>query len=518
VVNLRWLKPLRVIISILFFIGFIVLFSDVKANVPSGLYKLLGYFQFFPSILKFSDIFTFLSAGFILVIIITLFSGRIYCSFLCPLGILQDIIGYGRKLLPRKKIRYRYAKPLNNIRYSILGILVVSIFIYDILLINILDPYANFGRIASNLYQPTYILVNNFLSKILEIIGINWIQNIAQKEFSTLPFIFSLSVLVLIIWMVYKNGRLYCNSICPVGSILGLISKISFLRIKIDNTNCTQCGKCQTSCKANCIDVKTKSIDESRCVSCFNCIQSCSESAIGYRNIITKKESLIIVQTDKSKRDFLKSGILFLTAIPLVSDTLKTNSNSVSNIKITGTISPPGSISIDHLKNNCVGCQLCISICPGKVLQPSFLEYGFTAMMAPRMDNNIGYCNYECTKCGEVCPSGAIMPLSKKEKKLTQIGIVHFEKDRCIVITENKSCGSCSEHCPTQAVHMVPYKGSLTLPETEQDICIGCGACEHACPVEPEVAIFVVSNLIHKTAKEPVSEKIKVEKTEEFPF
>jgi ferredoxin len=517
VINQRWLKPLRVIISILFFTGFIVLFSDVKANVPSGLYKFLGYFQFFPSILKFVDIFSILSAGFILVIIITIFSGRIYCSFLCPLGILQDFIGYLRKFLPGKRFKYRYTKPLNIIRYSILGILIVSFFIVDILLVNILDPFANFGRIASNLYQPMFIMVNNILSKIFEITGINWIQNITQKEFSTLPFIFSLSFLILIIWMVFKNGRLYCNSVCPVGTFLGLLSKVSLLKIRILDSSCTQCGKCQTTCKANCISVKTKSIDESRCVSCFNCISSCSESAIGYRNII-KKENLKIVQADKSKRDFLKSGILYLTALPLVSDTLKINTNSVSNIKITGTISPPGSISIEHLKMNCVGCQLCISICPGKVLQPSFLEYGFTAMMAPRMDYNIGYCNYECTKCGEVCPSGAIMPLAQKEKKLAQIGVVRFEQDRCIVITENKSCGSCSEHCPTQAVHMMPYKGNLTLPKTEQDICIGCGACEHACPVEPDIAIFVVSNPIHKIAKEPVSEKIEVKETEEFPF
>jgi ferredoxin len=517
VTNQRWLKPLRVFISILFFAGFIILFSDVNGNVPSGLYKFLGYFQFFPSVLKFIDIIGFLSAGFILVIIITLLFGRIYCSFLCPLGILQDFMGFVRNLMPGKKPKYKYTKPHNSVRYSILGILIISFFIFDILLVNILDPYANFGRMASNLYQPIFIILNNFFSKILEIAGINWIQNITQKEFSSLPFIFSLSVLILIIWMVYKNGRLYCNSVCPVGAILGLLSKVSFLKIRILDSSCTQCGKCQTTCKANCISVKSKSIDESRCVSCFNCISSCSESAIGFTNA-NKKESIKIVQADKSKRDFLKSGFLYLTAFPLVSDTLKINSNSVSNIKITGTISPPGSLSIEHLKKNCVGCQLCISICPGKVLQPSFLEYGFTAMMAPRMDYNIGYCNYECNKCGEVCPSGAIMPLAKKEKKLTQIGIVRFEQDRCIVITENKSCGSCSEHCPTQAVHMVLYKDNLTLPKTEQDICIGCGACEHACPVEPEVAIFVVSNLIHKTAKEPVSEKIEVEKTEEFPF
>jgi ferredoxin len=517
VVNQKWLKPLRVIVSLFIFMGFIILFSDIRANIPSGYYIFLGYFQFLPSIIKFSNISGLLSTGFILVIVLSLFSGRIYCSLLCPLGVLQDIIGFGRKYFPGKKRRFKYLKPNNYIRYSLLGFLLISMFISGILVVNILDPYANFGRVASNLYQPVFIIINNLVSKIFEFFGIYSVQPITQKEFWALPFIFSTSVFMLLLWMVYTKGRLYCNTVCPVGSILGILSKISFLKIKIDNTSCTLCGKCQSACKANCIDMKAKAIDETRCISCFNCIQSCSKSAIGYK-LKFRKEPIKIAPTNNSKRRFFKSGLLYLCTVPLVTDTIKDGDKSGNVVKAGGIISPPGSQCIQYLKDNCVGCQLCISICPGKVLQPSFLEYGFTAMMAPRMYYKIGYCNYECTKCGEVCPTGAILPLSGKEKKITQIGIVHFERDKCIVITQNKSCGSCSEHCPTQAVHMVPYKGNLTLPKIEPEICIGCGACEHACPVEPEIAIFVVTNSIHKIAKEPVSEKIKVEKAEDFPF
>jgi ferredoxin len=515
--NQRWLKPFRVGFSILLFIGFIILFSDVKANIPSWFYKFFGFFQFFPSILKFSCVPGIISAGFILILLITLFSGRIYCSMLCPLGVLQDIFGFGRKFLRRKKFRFKYSRPLNYIRYPLLGTLLISMFISGILAVNILDPYANFGRIASNLYQPVFIVINNIVSIIFEFIGIYTVQPITQKEFWALPFIFSLSVFLLILLMVYYKGRLFCNTICPVGSILGILSKISFLKIRIENNSCTQCGKCQAACKANCIDIKLQNIDETRCVSCFNCIQSCSESAIGYRTA-PKKEFQKNTKTDTSKRDFIKSGMLYFTAFPLVSNTLKNAVGTVNNTKPGSTVSPPGSQGIQHMKDKCVGCQLCVSICPGKVLQPSFLEYGFTGMMVPRMNYKIGFCNYECTKCSEVCPSGAILPLTRKEKKLTQIGKVHFERDHCIVITQEKSCGSCSEHCPTQAVHMIPYKGNLTLPKTETEICIGCGACEHVCPVQPEIAIFVVSNLVHKSAKEPVSEKIKVEKQEDFPF
>jgi len=501
----------------LFFIGFIILFSDVRAYIPKVFYSFFGYFQFLPSILKFSTDTGLLSTGFILVLLLTLFSGRVYCSFFCPLGVLQDLMGFGRRLLPGKKFRFKYSKPLNYLRFSILGALIVSLFFTGIIAINLLDPYANFGRMASSLYQPVFILINNLFSKILEMIGIYSVQPITQKEFWAIPFIFSLSVLIIILWMVYNRGRLYCNSVCPVGSILALISKVSFFKIKIEETGCTQCGKCQAVCKANCINIKAMSVDESRCVSCFNCIQSCSDSAIGYRNILKKGQSAI-TQTDTSKRNFLKSGALYLSAFPLIFSTLRNSSKLGTSFESRGTASPPGSLSIQHLKDKCVGCQLCISTCPGKVLQPSFLEYGITAMMAPQLEYYSGFCNYECTKCGEVCPSGAILPLTVKTKKITQVGIVHFERNKCIVITENKSCGSCSEHCPTQAVHMVAFKGNLTLPKTEPEICIGCGACQHVCPAKPELAIFVIANIIHQIAKEPVSEKIEVEKTEEFPF
>lgn len=222
--------------------------------------------------------------------------------------------------------------------------------------------------------------------------------------------------------------------------------------------------------------------------------------------------------TDKSKRNFLKAGILALVSTPLIT---KANDPKVKqhNFELRGPISPPGSLSVDHLKGKCIGCQLCISTCPSKVLQPSFMQYGFTGMMMPLMDNTISFCNYECVKCTEVCPTGALVPLTAEQKKTTQIGRVFFNRNLCVVKKKEKSCGSCSEHCPTQAVYMVPYIKGLTIPETNTDICIGCGACEYACPVsDPHVAIYVIPNKVHQTALKPVTEKIKVEETEEFPF
>ncbi len=514
--NQQWLRPGRIIIALIFLTGFIVLFSDVKGKLPSKVYEVLTSFQFLPSLLKFTVLPGLLSAGFIVIILLTLFSGRVYCSALCPLGIMQDAITRIRNLLPFKVKRKKFRKALNYIRYPILGLSALSLLFTGILAINWLDPYANFGRIASNLFQPVYIAMKNVVAKIFMTFDIYSIRPFVQKEFHPFTFFVALSIFLLILLMVLYRDRLFCNTICPVGSILGLLSKVSFLKLSIIKTSCTQCGKCQLECKANCIDIKKISVDETRCVSCFNCINVCEDSAIGLKKAWVRSGNDDTV-FDKSKRNFLKAGLLFAGVYPLVAKAEEEHDHP--RFCYRGPISPPGSLSIEHLKEKCIACHLCISVCPTKVLQPSFLEYGFTGMMLPHMDNKTGFCNYDCIKCCEVCPTGAIIPLSQEEKKTTQIGKVFFNQNLCIVQTEGTACGSCSEHCPTQAVYMIPYRDGLTIPHTNSNICVGCGACEYACPVEnPHVAIYVAPHKVHQTAMKPQTKKVEVEEADEFPF
>jgi formate hydrogenlyase subunit 6/NADH:ubiquinone oxidoreductase subunit I len=179
--------------------------------------------------------------------------------------------------------------------------------------------------------------------------------------------------------------------------------------------------------------------------------------------------------------------------------------------------SPPGSKSIEHFTSNCVACHLCVSRCPTRVLQPSLLEYGLASIMQPVMDYGTGFCEYQCNICSQVCPTGAILPLKLEEKQRSQIGTSHFIKDRCIVFTDGTACGACAEVCPSGAVRMVRHTEELTKPETDENICIGCGNCEFACPVLGGKAIYVVGKEVHdlvpKSAYAPKAEQVREEQS-----
>lgn len=230
-----------------------------------------------------------------------------------------------------------------------------------------------------------------------------------------------------------------------------------------------------------------------------------------------------------SRRTFLATGATVAATLPIVSaiaegvEQAKGNGHGNGHGKRKGRkkwppVTPPGSLSLERFKDKCTGCHICVVKCPSQVLRPAGLEYGFDYLLKPRMAYLSSYCNYECTICSEVCPAGAIMPITVEEKKSLQVGIATFFINRCIVKTEGTDCGACSEHCPTQAVHMVPYEGTLTIPQVNPDLCVGCGGCESICPVRPMRAIIVKSNVVHQTIVLPEEEEVKNVEVDDFGF
>lgn len=471
--------------------------------------QLLTTIQLVPALLA-------LNIGVIVVLLLlTLLFGRVYCSVICPLGIWQDVVEYMAKLFNKRK-KYKFLPAKNILRYGLLAVTIVVFFFGFTFLLSLLEPYSIYGRIASNILRPVYLEGNNLLADILGRFNNYSLYMMDVTIRSMLSFIVALLSLLIISFLGYKYGRLYCNTICPVGSLLGLVSKFSLFKIQINENACNSCGACATKCKASCINSKEHKIDYSRCVACFNCLPVCKQKALKFTYSFSsdKKES----EHNSSRRTFIAFTGAGLVTFPIAKaqDTIALLSNKKA-YKQQHPLSPPGSVSAEHLQNHCTACHLCVSRCPSHILKPAFTEYGLSGMMQPLMNFDKGFCNFDCTVCSHTCPNGAILPLTKEEKHLTQMGRVVYTMKNCIVYTDNTDCGACSEHCPTQAVMMIPYKDGLTIPSVNPDICVGCGGCEYVCPAEPK-AINVEGNVIHQKAKPFKEEKGKKVEIDNFGF
>jgi ferredoxin-type protein NapF len=517
------LRKIRIVVSLAVLLAASLVFIDIRHLLPENWISSILFLQFVPSTVKIIGTGT-LAAGAVIILVLTVLTGRTYCSFLCPLGIFQDILNRIGGLFRKRFRRFRFLKPLSVLRYTILAVTLIFTLTWGITLVNILDPYSIFGRIMTYFTKPVIMLSNNLLASIFGKFDIYTFVNAPLNGFAFSAYLLPVLFLILVGVLSVTGGRLYCNAVCPVGTFLGLLSKISVLRIKFDSEKCTKCGRCSMACKSSCIDFLNKQVDTSRCVDCFNCLKSCPEKAMVYGPVSLKSFSPGKTETaDSEKRKNLLTFLLLLLGtgsvvraqnktapIPKKLSKVKEKKNS--------HVSPPGSVSISNFVSKCTACSLCISACPNNVLVPSVREFGLSSVMQPHLDFHKGFCAYECVRCLEICPTGALMPLALEAKKLTQIGKAVFIKDNCIVNTEKTACGACAEACPTKAVHMIPFVDRLVIPETTDDICIGCGHCENACPTTPYKAIFVDGNPIHKAAKKPVNIQTDLKKPEEFPF
>lgn len=518
-----FLKPARVVVSLIFFLLITFLFIDFTNAISGKLIQSILYLQFVPSLIYFLEMAGLAAAGFIFILLLTLLFGRVYCSSICPLGTFQDIIIWTSGKLKRRK-RFKKQRDLVWLKYSLFAIVAVFLLLGFISPLLVLDPYSNYGRIAANLFRPLYLLLNNLGAYGLESMEIYTLYRVEPgvTHWSSVGFSFFIFLTVLVLSV--RFGRLFCNSLCPVGTLLGLASRFSLFRIRLDRALCTSCGACSNVCKAGCIDIKNREVDFSRCIACYNCLTSCPSNGVRYSAARLEKQHEPPV-FDPVRRSVLVGGVLAaasLASIPLSAQQRRRRGkgpiSAPKPINREYPISPPGSGSLEDFNAACTACHLCVSACPTHVIKPSLLEYGLQGFMQPRMDYKASYCNFDCTICTEVCPTGALSPLSMEEKHVLQLGKVNFVKENCIVHTEGTDCGACSEHCPTKAVYMIPYQQTLFLPEVNPDICVGCGACEYACPTDPK-SIYIEGNPIHAEADKPVIEALEQpDADEDFPF
>ena len=487
-------SKIRRILAIIFFAFITLLFLDFTGTIHTW-FGWMAKIQFLPALLA-------LNVGVIIgLVVLTLLMGRIYCSVICPLGIFQDIISWisGKT----KKNRFRYSKPLNWLRYGMLILFAVAFIAGIGSLVALLAPYSAYGRMVSNLLSPIYLWGNNLLAYFAE-------QADSYTFYSTevwikggATLIVAIVTLVVLIVLAWKNGRTYCNTICPVGTILGFLSRFSILKPVIDTDKCNGCGLCARNCKASCIDSKNHAIDYSRCVVCLDCIDKCKQGAIKY--VPRKKCTTCATEkVDKGRRAFMTATAIAATASVVKAQEKKLDGGLATIIEkekpLRETpIVPPGALSAKNFAKHCTACQLCVQACPNQVLRPST---GLMNMMQPEVSYERGYCRPECTKCSEVCPAGAIRPIDKAEKSSIQVGHAVWVEKNCVVNTDQVSCGNCARHCPTGAIQMVPKDAndpkSLKIPAINTERCIGCGACENLCPSRPFSAIYVEGHEVHK--------------------
>ena len=489
-------SKIRRILGIIFFALITLLFLDFTGTVHAW-FGWMAKIQFLPAVLA-------LNVGVVVaLVLLMLLMGRIYCSVICPLGILQDVFGWiGKK---SKKNRYTYSKPMNVLRYVMLGVLVVALVAGFGSIAALIAPYSAFGRIASTFLAPVYQWGNNLLA--------SWAESVDSYAFYSvdiwwkggITFIVALVTLIVLFVLAFKNGRTYCNTICPVGTVLGFLSRYSYFKPVIDTSKCNGCGLCAKNCKASCIDSKNHAIDYSRCVVCLDCIDKCRQDAIKY---VPRSKAQQAAPTgasaDKGRRAFITTTALMAGTSIAHAQKVKMDGGfaTIEDKKIPNRetpLTPPGSLSARNLAQHCTACQLCISACPNQVLRPSSDLSNF---MQPVTSFERGYCRPECVKCSEVCPTGAIKPITKEEKTAIQIGHAVWIADNCVVNRDNEKCDNCFRHCPTGAIQMVAKdpndKKSPKIPVINTERCIGCGACENLCPSRPFSAIYVEGHEVHR--------------------
>ena len=490
------LRPLRIVVSV-------VIFALVTAMLASYGIKtarfasVLARIQFVPA--AFAMSLTYLVGW----LIITLVFGRIYCSTVCPLGTLQDIFARIPRLRhTHGRHDYHYSPALTSLRNTTLFIVVVSVLLGISLVISLLDPYSIYSRFAVYCLKPLWgWCVNLFSSTPVRL---------AAAAFTGATV--GILTVGVIGWLAWRNGRTFCNTVCPVGTTLGFISRNAIFHIDINTDKCTQCRACEHVCKASCIDLTSHVVDSSRCVDCFDCLPVCPNDAIHYtwerhqlaiplmrkvRNPLADPAAGMDASRPTrmmlDRRAFLSAGLVL--AVAPLAEAAKRKRRTLEGGLTAGqtpaspavAVTPPGIQDRKEFLDRCTGCGLCISHCMTKVLRPSLTEYGVMRLFHPVKDYNVAYCAYTCTRCTSLCPTGALRPITREEKMTMAVGLAQVSYDRCI------GCGKCARSCPAEAIDMTEFanRGNRRFPVVNPAKCIGCGACQYVCPAPEQKAIIV---------------------------
>jgi MauM/NapG family ferredoxin protein len=422
----------------------------------------------------------------LLVIVGTVILGRFFCSWVCPLGIINQAAGsVFNRLRTNDAVALNSYRQLYRLKYYILVLLLVV---------------AAFGALQTGLLDPIALTTRSFVTVVFPVAdyGIGWIYP-KQPLFHGALFIGLIFIAIILANRFLP--RFWCRALCPLGALLGLFSFRPLLSIRRDVDRCTDCRKCLSHCHGGCDPHAGLRVSE--CHLCMNCIEDCPENALSYG--LADSSSAVQKPVDVNRRRIIETALVGAVLFPVLRSTIASGTSPDPRV-----VRPPGSIDEKDFLRRCIKCGECIRVCPTNAIQPALMEAGFEGIWTPLLINRIGYCEYNCVLCSQVCPTGAIRPLTIRKKlgmgagvKPVKIGTAFYDHGRCLPWAMNTECIVCEEVCPTspkaiwfQTVEVQLRDGNskmLKRPYVDPRLCIGCGICEHKCPVRDKAAIRITS-------------------------